>query len=195
VRYLEPFAGIADIITLMEIVTTFSGDEYLAVGAVVERFFKFCTSEKDPQLLIFMGGIGTGKTTLRRKLPLNKYVQYDFVEISQAVIHVFGKDNPRLGEYIALASDIVFKDSINNKRNIVIEIIGEDANALITITDKMKDIGYEVQLSFVECDPAEAYQRHLKAVQEDPEYSSAYYSQEATMNPFLNHDLKALLMD
>jgi hypothetical protein len=179
----------------MDIVTTFSGDEYLAVGAVVERFFKFCTPEADPQLLIFMGGIGTGKTTLRRKLPLNKYVQYDCVEISQAVINVFGKGNPRIREYIALASDIVFKDSINNKRNMAIEIIGGDADALKLITDKMKDIGYAVQLDFIECDPAEAYKRHIKAVQEDPEYSSAYYSQGATMDSFLHHDLKALLMD
>lgn len=176
-------------------VTSFSGEEYLAVAAVVKNIFTACKPEDPPKFVIIMGGVGAGKTTLRREKYGRNYVHYDFDEICLAVIKVFGKDHPRLVELLALASDIVFKDSIHNKRNIVIEIIGNDEVVLKMVIDKMVAIGYQVHVELVTCDIAEAYQRHLKAVKEDPEYSSAYYSQDATLNSFLSYDLEKLLLD
>jgi hypothetical protein len=53
----------------------------------------------------------------------------------------------------------------------------------------MKQLGYDLSANGIVVDPAEAAQRHIKAVAEDSTYFSAYYSQEPTM-AFFYHVLE-----
>lgn len=83
-----------------------------------------------------------------------------------------------------MASDMILRESLENKKSIVIEIIGDNYDVITPVIDKMKENGYEVSVKGITCDPAEAYKRHLKAVKEDPEYLSAHFTQEATLSFF-----------
>lgn len=162
----------------------FTGDEYIQIVKIAEPFWKRGISKNPPDFAIVMGGVGSGKTTLRRQKFADGYVNFDFGEIYNAIKKTFGEDNPKLADYTVLASDMILRESLENKKNIIIEIIGENKDLIDPLISKMKDIGYEISLEFIDCDPAEAYKRHLKAVKEDPEYLSAHFTQEATLSFF-----------
>lgn len=174
-------------------VTSFTADEYLAVGAIVEKYFRFADSEKEPQFFIYVGGIGVGKTTLRRQEHGNEIVHFDPGAISVDLSKVFGKEHQRLKDYVSLGTDIVFKDAIRNKRSMAIEVTGNEIEPLRMVINKVTAIGYKVQFRLVECDIAEAYRRHHYAVETDPDYLSAYYLQDATCAPFIDYDLSRIL--
>lgn len=50
----------------------------------------------------------------------------------------------------------------------------------------MKDIGYKLDIVGLVGDIVECRQRHLKAVEEDPDYISAHFTQEPTLSVFYN---------
>ncbi len=83
-----------------------------------------------------------------------------------------------------MASDMILRESLENKKNIVTEIIGDDYEVIAPVLDRMKEKGYEVSIKSITCDPTEAYKRHLEAVKNDSEYLSAHFTQEATLSFF-----------
>lgn len=168
-------------------VTTLSGEEFLKIGEVARSFWENGESGTPPQFVVFMGGVGSGKTTIRRQQFAKGYVHFDSGEIYTAFKKRFGKDHPRLNEYVAVASDMIFRESMEAKKNIVIEIIGDSYEAITPVIDKMRDAGYNISVQGITCDIAEAYKRHLKAVSEDWDYLSSYFTQEATLAPFYAH--------
>ena len=168
-------------------VVHFNNEETIKVVKVVGYFLDQGISKNPPQFVIITGGVASGKTTIRRQKFTNNYVNFDFGEICDALEKEFGADSPRLSEYAVLASDMILHDSIVDKKNIVIEIIGDNKEILETLIDKMKGIGYKVSMDLIYCDPVEAYKRHLKAVEEDKTYRSSYFTQEATVSFFYRH--------
>ena len=165
----------------------FDGDEYIKIGDIVKPFWEQGISEKPPRFVILMGGIGSGKTTMRRKFLGEGYVNFDFNEIDKAIKDFIGKDYPRIIEYSVLACDIILKESILEKKNIVIEIIGDNYEQIAPVITKMKELGYDVKLIPITCDIEEAKKRHLLATKEDKDYMSAYYSQDLTLFSFFNY--------
>lgn len=168
-------------------IVQFSGEEFLKISEIAKPFWDRGTSGNPPKLVIFMGGVGSGKTTIRREQFAKDYVHFDFGEIFNVVKKPFDKDDPKLVSYVSLACDLILKESINEKKNIVIEIIGDSYEAITPVIDGMKGIGYEISVNGITCDIAEAYKRHIKAVQEDPDYLSAAHTQEATLSFFYNY--------
>ncbi len=162
----------------------FTGEEYIKIVEVAKPLWEKGISENPPKFVIFMGGVGSGKTTNRRRDYAIGYVHFEFGEILSAIKKEFGEDNPKLSNYAAMASDMILHESIENKKNIVIEIIGDNHAVVTPVIDKIKENGYEVSVKSITCDPEEAYKRHLNAVEEDPEYLSAYFTQEATLSYF-----------
>ncbi len=167
-----------------EKVTQFTGEEYIQIGKVAKPFWENGNSEQPPKFVIFMGGVGVGKTTIRRQEYSAGYVNFEFGEILNAIKKEFGEDNPKLTSYISMASDMILKESLESRKNIVIEIIGDNYDVIIPLIDKIKEIGYEIEIKAINCDPVEAYKRHLNAVKEDPEYLSAHFTQEPTLSFF-----------
>lgn len=172
-----------------EKVTHFTSDEYLKIGEIAKPFWEKGISEQPPKFVIFTGGTGSGKTTIRRHDYPTGYVHFEFGEILNAIKKEFGEDNPKLGSYASLASDLILRESLEKKKNIVIEIIGDNKEIIETLMDKLKDIGYETTIKFIFCDPVEAYTRHIGAVKSDPDYLSVYFTQEATLS-FLYQQLE-----
>lgn len=165
-------------------VTQFSKEEFIQIGEIAKPFWEKGISEIPPKFIVFMGGVGSGKTTMRRQQFANGYVHFDFGEIYNSIKKEFGEDNPKLSSYAGLASDMILRESIDGKKNIVIEIIGENKEIIETIINKMKDIGYKISGQFINCDPVEAYKRHINAVKEDKDYMSSCFTQDATMSFF-----------
>ncbi len=168
-------------------VTQFSGDEYIKVGNVAKTFFEKIPSSNPPKFVILMGGIGAGKTMIRRAEFSKDYVNLDFGEIDTAIRDSIGKDHSRLIEYSFLACDIILKECVLERKNIVIEIIGDNYDQIAPVITKMKEIGYDVQLRPIISDIEEARKRHLQASKEDKNYISAYYTQEPTLAVFFNY--------
>ena len=168
-------------------VMTISGEEFLRVGEIAKTFFEKVSSAQPPSFVILMGGIGSGKTAIRREKFSEGYVNFDSGEINKAVEDSVGKDNPRLMDYSWLAMDIILKECILEKKNIVIEIIGDNYDQITPVIDKMKEIGYEVQVNGIISDVAESYKRHLLATKEDKNYISSYYTQGLTLLSFFNY--------
>jgi len=66
----------------------------------------------------------------------------------------------------------------------VIEIIGseETKDVLIAVINAMREKEYEILVTPVMADVAESYQRHLKAVNDDPDYISAHFTEKLTLS-------------
>lgn len=164
----------------------FTAEEFQKIAEIVETFLKRGISENPPKFIIFMGGVGVGKTTIRKQKYDNGYVHFEFGEIYTAVKKIVGKDDPRLNGFTVLASDLILQESIHSKKNIVAEIIGDNAAMITPVIDKMEKIGYKISIQMVTADIVESRKRHLKAVEEDKDYISAYFTQEATLSAFYN---------
>lgn len=162
----------------------FSKEDYSKIEKVVNFFLDSGQSENQPKFVIFMGGVGSGKTTIRRQDYSNGYVNFEYNEILIAVKKELGESHPNLVEYASVASDMILTQSLESKKNIVIEIIGADKDLITPVIDKMTEIGYEVSFRYIHCDVLIARERHLKAVEDDLEYLSAYFTERATLSFF-----------
>jgi len=170
--------------SVKENVAEFSGDEFLQINKIAQTFLKNGATGNPPKFVIFMGGVGVGKTTIRKQQFANDFVHFEFGEIYTAVKKSVGDDNPKLASFTSLACELILCESVETKKNIITEIIGDNYDAITPVIDKMKEIGYEIAFNGITCDPVEAYRRHLKAVEEDKDYLSAHFTQEATLSYF-----------
>jgi hypothetical protein len=170
------------------LVVEFTVDELVQLEAIMASFLEKGASGPAPELAVFMGVLGAGKTTLRRQQCSSGYVQVDFGEVLAAVTRALGsRTHPRLPTYATIVSETVLSRAIAGRKNIAIEVIGGGPDLLAPVLEKMKELGYEVSLRYVELDPAEGYRLHVKAVQEDEEYMSAFHTEGATLGFFYRY--------
>jgi len=165
-------------------IVQFTIDEYTKIRKIVDLFLEKGISGNPPQLVILTGGVASGKTTIRRQKYTDGYVNFEFGEICNVIKKEFGEKDPKLTNYIVLICDSILNESIEAKKNIVIEIIGDNKEILDSIINKMKGVGYKISIQFIFCDPVIAYERHLKAVETDKDYQSVHFTDEATLSFF-----------
>ncbi len=165
-----------------------SEDELALLAKVEEGFLGKGTTAAVPELAIFMGHIGAGKTTLRRKVCGEGFVQVDYGDVLVALARALGKrGHPRGLKYARTVSESVLHRAIAEKKNIAMEVTGFGAEFLPPVIQKMKEVGYSVSGRYVEVDLAEGYRRHAKAVEEDEEYLSAYHTEGVTLGLFYRY--------
>jgi len=148
---------------------------------ITRPFWIDCKSEESPKFVVITGGTGAGKTTLRREKYAKDYVNFDFGEMLSVLEEAKGKSYNRLQDFSALACSALLEIAIESKKNIVIEIIGDDEKLITPVLDGMRGIGYEVSIEYVHADPVEAYERHVKASKEDAKYLSAYFTESNSL--------------
>lgn len=163
------------------------GDEFKQIGDIAKPFWEQGLPSTPPEFVIFMGGVGAGKTTIRRQKYAKGYVHFDFGEIYIALKKVMGENHPKLTSAAALACDLILRESIDARKNIVIEVTGDKKDSITPVIDKMNEIGYAASVQFIDLDPVKAYERHLQAVKEDEEYLSAFHMQEVTLSSFFHY--------
>lgn len=133
---------------------------------------------KQPQLVLFMGPVGVGKTTTRRQQYAEGYVHIDASEIFAQLTGGKYCDFPgEFQEELELLGSAIAKKAVNEKRNIVMEIIGDSPDMLESITNGIRSIGYGMKTQVLMCDEEEGQKRHKNACETDVNYVSAYYTQ------------------
>ena len=167
--------------------TDYTGEEYLKILNLAKSIFEPGISDASPKFVILIGGVGSGKTTMRKDKYVKGYVQFDFGEILMSLRKIFGNNDSRMTDSASAVCEMVMEESLGKKKNIVIEIIGDKKDVIEPVIDGITKLGYKVSIVYVSVDPAEGYKRHLKAVHDDANYFSAYYSQEATLAFFYTH--------
>jgi hypothetical protein len=109
-----------------------------------------------------MGGVCTGKTTLRRKLYSDGYSNIDageiFIQLSQGNYYEFPSHLELSMNEIGLSK---MKESIHNKANIVIELVGANYESVKELIDLSEKLNYISKVEYLECDMAEAWQRNV----------------------------------
>lgn len=156
------------------------GDEFLAVLDVVRFFTAPGRPASPPVFAVFMGGVGAGKTTLRRRECAEGFVHFEPGEIGRALTRALGADHPRLEDCLQAACHLLLDECLAARHSLAIEVVGSDRDRLLEIVGGMKALGYSPEAFAVECAPDEAYARHVRAVRDDEDYVSCFYTEEAT---------------
>jgi hypothetical protein len=155
----------------------------IEVGAEIERYFDDTSrsNESGPHFVLLMGGVATGKTTLRRQRYSKGYVVVDAAEIfgrfSQGAYLPFPD---ALQDPMEIIGSRVAKQAVHERRHIVTEIIGATVEPVKYLIDTMKNAGYEVDVQVVFCDLQESILRGANR----GDSISAYYA-EAYNNRWL----------
>jgi hypothetical protein len=150
------------------------------IAREIEKYFlpSPMPSYGQPKFIIFSGCIGSGKTTERRKNFSHGYVTVDACEIFCSLTNgghgEFGKDYFNEMNVIGFG---VLERAVMEKQNIVMEMIGAEVEMLKGFTDAILSFGYKVHFQVVDCEPVEAYERHVNAGMNDPSYISAYHTE------------------
>ena len=131
------------------------------------------TKEQTPEFVIVMGGVCTGKTTFRKEKFADGYTHIDageiFIQLSQGQYYDFPCHLEEKMNQIGLDK---MRESLKNRKNIVIEIIGENKELLINCAEKLKKLNYSNKLILLQCEPDTALKRNADR---DNNNISAYY--------------------
>lgn len=135
-------------------------------------------TDTHPKFVLITGCVGAGKTTLRRQQYANDYVHVDAAELFAMFTSGKYYDFPGIFEQEMNTVGLkVATQAINERRNIVMEIIGDAAEPMDSIVKAMSSIGYAVDLSCVSCPLDECLKNHKHACDTDVNYVSAYHTQ------------------
>src|SRR5262245_47862249 len=161
------------------------------VGQEIERFFDDSSIPMNgqPEFILILGPVCSGKTTLRRQQYSKGYVLIDaaeiFLSLSRGNYFEFGEAFEEPMEFIGNA---IVQRAIKERRNIVTEMTG-GSNDINTIIDAMTELNYKGQVPYVHCDLEEAKRRNRKRGNDN---ISAYYTGRYHERWILNASGKSL---
>lgn len=146
---------------------------------VIDSFLLKGKQDYPPRFIVIAGPVGTGKTTFRRKKYAEDYVLIDAGELFDIYIADKSGDEAEKMEQRAMAVGVeLAARSIGQRRNIVIEILGDQEEPKKSILPKMTSLGYQTDIEFIDCDVEEALRREKAGGRDN---MSAYYSQSETL--------------
>ncbi len=143
----------------------------------VNRFFDESSTPGDgqPQFALVLGSSATGKTRHRREKYASGYVVVDAADIFISLSCGKYIDFPsNLEEPMDIVGAAVARRAIQERRNIVTEIIGHEFEPTKELTDAMLAVGYKVDLDAIVKDPIEAWEWNLKRSDDN---ISAFYTE------------------
>ncbi len=147
------------------------------IGAEINRYFDDSSlpDGADSRIVIFMGGVACGKTTLRKQRYSTGFVLVDaaeiFLNLSRGSFFPFPE---AFEEPMQIIGSIVAKRAIAERRHIVTELIGAELQPAKDLIDAMLAIDYKVDLQAITCDVKEAQRRNLNR---SDDCISAYYAE------------------
>ena len=162
------------------------------LGDELDRYFDDSsrTLAGPPRIVIYLGGVASGKSTLRRKWHSSGHVLVDAAEIFRSLSRGLYYDFP--GPFVGMLDMIgigVARRAVAERRNIVTELIGADYEATKRLFDAMTSIGYSVEAKAITCDVETAMQRNFARSDDN---ISAYYA-ESFQRKWLHGAATALL--
>ena len=150
--------------------------EFNIKNEVGRLFDESSKSSLQPTAVILMGGIASGKTTLRKQKYSRGYALIDagdvFLNLSRGEFLPFPGPLESAIEVVGRAAT---KRALSERRNIVTEIIGADQQPTEQLTSSLATIGYKVEIVLLTCTPEEAAKRNAERNLE--ESISAHFSE------------------
>lgn len=158
---------------------SFAEDDVTQLRSFVETLCAESLPVAEPELVVCAGLVGAGKTTLRRRVYGRGYVQLDFLEALVAVTRAVGPHHPRFDDYVRAAPALALERAFAARNSLVIEVI--DEGLLAPLVEPLRARGYRINVQRLAVDAEEGCRRHVRAIEEDPEYLSAYFTEEDTL--------------
>ena len=134
------------------------------VRAEVDRYFDESSLPrgKEPRIVVLMGGVAAGKTTVRKQRFATGYVLVDAAEIFLALSRgEFFPFPDAFEQPMHIIGSRVARRAIAERRHIVTELIGADLEPTKDLIDAVLAIGYLVSVEAINCDIEEAQRRNL----------------------------------
>lgn len=156
----------------------FEGAEYLELMKIAEFWRSKGKIENPPRFIIVAGGQGAGKSTIIKQKYSDGYVIVDSGKIYRKLTET--KTIDRVEDDISLIGWALVSDAITTRKNIVIEIIFDKQHPIYEIVEKMIDIGYKVEIEYVNADIVAAWERYLK----NRDNISSGYTEKQTLSWF-----------
>jgi hypothetical protein len=162
--WIEAIEGALGVLTVSPTIDRMTSGErifQIEIGKEVDRFFDDSSlpASGEAEFVLILGSVCSGKTTLRKQFFSKGYVLIDaaeiFLSLSKGEYFEFGE---AFEEPMEIIGSLIAKRAIEERRNLVTEMIGEDVQAVF---DAMTAINYKIQLKYLQCDMEEAYRRNL----------------------------------
>jgi chloramphenicol 3-O-phosphotransferase len=147
------------------------------VGAEIDRYFDESSSSNgaEPRIVILMGGVAAGKTTIRKQRFSTGYVLVDAADVFLGLSRGEYFDFPGPFEQALDAiGPLIARRAITERRHIVTELIGSEFEPTKALIEAMRSIGYRVEIQAITCDMEEAQRRNLERGDDN---ISAYYTE------------------
>ncbi len=146
------------------------------IRSEVERYFDPSSVTKtQPEIALLLGGVCSGKTTLRREGYASGYVVLDAAEIFLSLSRGHYYPFPSvLDDPLRLIGDLIASRAIRERRNVVTEMIGSEFGAMRELIDAARGSGYRVNVVYVECAIEQAVRRNEERGDDN---ISAYYTE------------------
>lgn len=147
------------------------------IGAEIARCFDDSSIPRgeEPRIVILMGGIASGKTTIRKERYSTGYVVVDaadiFLSLSRGGVYPFPE---AFVQPMELIGDAVARRAVSERRHIVMESTGMEFEPTQALIETMTAIGYRVSVQAVVCDIEEAWRRNTSRGNDD---ISCYYAE------------------
>jgi hypothetical protein len=147
------------------------------IGAEINRYFDDSSlpDGAESRIVIFMGGVASGKTTLRKQRYSTGFVLVDaadiFLNLSRGGFFPFPE---AFEEPMQIIGSILAQRAVAERRNIVTELIGAELDPAKDLIEAMLAIDYKVDLQAITCDVEEAQRRNLNR---GDDCISAYYAE------------------
>lgn len=148
------------------------------IGEETEKFFDDSSNPTNgqPEFVLILGAVFTGKTTLRKQQYSKGYVLIDaaeiFLSLSNGEYFDFGFEP--FEQPMEIIGTLVARRAILQRRNMVTEMTVSLEEEIKTVIDAMTRIDYKVQVVRLDCDLETAKERNLNR---DDEGISAAYTQ------------------
>jgi len=168
---------------------------HMSVNAEMDCFFddSSLSSNGEPHFVLLVGAVAVGKTTLRKERYSTGYVLVDAVPIFLRLCQ---------GDYLPfpdwmespmnIIGRLVAQKAIEEQRNIVTELMGDDSEQLKELIDAMVAIGYNVDVIHVHCPFEDAVRRNLNR---DDDCVSAFYAQKYQREWLMTAASKKLMIE
>jgi adenylate kinase family enzyme len=128
-------------------------------------------AEGQPEVIIWMGLPGSGKSALAKNLNLmDTHIQIDSDDAKMFIPE--SVQDPSLAPHVQnestyLSDEILLNKAIDEKKNIIWPKIGKNENTLRTLFQKFRDNGYKVVLNYNKLSSVESKKRAYKRYLED----------------------------
>jgi ABC-type ATPase involved in cell division len=124
-----------------------TSDEVKLAAPRIMEYLKEGTKSEAPELMILMGPAGSGKSAHIQRNYSDGFVWIDMARIFFDLKHQTGIRLNRRNEIMNFIGLVTLDLAILEKRNIVVELVGDDLEKIDRLNDLMKQQGYNVKIT------------------------------------------------